>query len=279
MELGLSFYNQADRAVIASNSIGYVYHSTQTHINIYSSVSGLSSLSGESETYRVNTGERFPPMVFIANTGVVPVLTTFPLSNTAKMVTLTNIYEVSIGIWEVTIRRGYNRVSSATNPIRLLFFVHLPVYTPSGYGMLTYDVSGKISYDSTLKMLRPVITSAFGATIGINQIVYSAIPNYASDLGALGITRPAYLISGNLTKTVTGSSGFVSYHNYYRTLFGLYSNGIAIAFCWAGHSSDGSYSFDQGWLASDPAEPDLVGAIPVSDGFNTIVIDADDYIV
>ena len=276
MSYGIALYNNNDRAVIASDSVGYEYHSSQNQTNVFSSTSGTASITGVWETYRVTTGDSVPPIVFITDLGAIPEPNTgVTLVDTAKMVSISAINLASSGVWDVVIRRGHDKVSSATNPITFLFFTPLPSYTSVGYSLVTYNSSGNPSYDSSRKMLMPRVFGTFGGSVPANSIRYVNIANYAAILSALNITRPAFMISGNFTDRETQSVGYNIYCTaFHHTLFTLYSEGPAMFYGRNGHNSDNTANAD---TCASGSAPDTLGTVNTTTAFSYLIIDADDY--
>jgi len=191
MAQGLKFVNDNDTAVISSDTFGYEYHSSQTHSSRYADSSD--TYTGTLETYKVNTGDSTnPPLVFVTNLSLsIEPGDSVYISNTSKMVSVVSVKPDTTGKWDVMIRRGHDKRSSSTNPIKLLFFVKMPSYTPSGWGVVTYNSSHQPTYDSTRSMLMPRVFGSYGGTYSAHSIAYKKIANYKTILSTLNITNPA----------------------------------------------------------------------------------------
>ena len=126
MSYGIEFNNGNNSAVLSADSIGYAYHSTQTHADRISVVGGTGNVFGTIEKYSVANCPDYPK-VFIADLSTFPEYSggTMAVSETQKMIMVTSITASSDPTnydWDIYIIRGYDTESSVTNPIRLIFF-------------------------------------------------------------------------------------------------------------------------------------------------------------
>ena len=274
MGYGLELQNNLGTAVLSSDALGYTFHSSQTHTDAYSTVSGTYYPTGVWEVYRVNTGTSTPPLVFITDLGSIPE-SSVSLSDTSKMVSVSAITLVSAGVWDVSIRRGHDKISSTTNPIKLLFFIPVETTLTSGYGVAMFNTDGKVAYDSTKNNLMPKVFGVYGGNYSPHSIDRLRIVNYAERLSFYGITRPALNVSGNFIGRETQGVGYGIYCTaYHHTLFTLYSEGVATFYGRVGHNSDSTANPDTCDFGS---APDELGTISTGAGFTYLVIDADDY--
>jgi hypothetical protein len=281
-EQGISFINNNDTAIISSEGLGYEWHSTQTYANRFSYTA---LLTGVWETYRVNTGDNTnPPLVFVADLG----LSLEPggaatLADTAKMIIVTSVKTAGTGIWDIVLRRGQDKLSSASFPLTLLFFKKLPSYNPVGYGVVVYDPTGtQPVYDSTRKMLMPRVFGSFGGSYITHSINFKNIANYTTTLTALSITRPAFMISGGIQgyqrQYLTKFDGVDYYcYRYHSMLYGLYSGGVASFYGWVGHNSDEGATSSVADACGPNFTSDTLGIISAAQQVTYMIIDADKY--
>ena len=283
-EHGIEFINDNDTAIISSEGLGYEFHSSQDQDDRFS-VSSL--LTGKWETYRVDTGDSTnPPMVFVTDLGLsIEPGDSVTLADTGKMIIVSAIKPAGTGKWDVVIRRGQNKESSASYPITFLFFTKLPSYNPMGYGVVVYDPTGtQPVYDSTRKMLMPRVFGSYGGTYYAHSMNYTKVANYSTILSALSITRPAFMISGGLmgyarkymTRDLDVPENIYCFR-YHSMLYGLYSEGVVSFYGWVGHNSHqgNAYLYADSCQGADRAN--LLGSVGAAQAITYLIIDADRY--
>jgi hypothetical protein len=276
MSFGIALNNANGSAVVSTDVIGYEYHGKLTVGNRLAYYSGTSSTPGVREVYGLAGCHDFP-LVFIADLGGIPEPgEDFFVADTQQMVSIHTIRPSTTSgyDWDIIVVRGYDRITDASHPLSLLIFKPV-TQTPGGsYGMILKDSSGNTTFDSTRKMLMPRVFSTFTGTLSQNSVTFFAIDNYSSILSEFGITRPAFMYSGNiLTRGFTPPFFNIYCVTYYGTLHSLYSGGIAVAHARIGHNVDGSNPDS----CNEGSYPTGYGDLTSAGGLSVFIIDADLY--